>query len=148
MKKIVFTAILVFVCSTFLKVSGQTTQKLVDLCNKVAGEEVTYLKDIYVELDAAGPDGKAPKQQTTLILQKGTEYRFTICDAEGSDGKAMIQLYDMNKLYASTYTAATGQSVNGFNFQCQKTGPYHVFIQSIDGKKITSVAIMSLVRIL
>ncbi len=148
MKKIVFTAILVFVCTSFFETSAQTTQKLVDLCNKVAGEEVTYLKDFYVELDAAGPDGKAPQQKNTIILQKGTEYRFTICDAEGVDGKAMVQLYDMSKLYASTYIPATGQSVQYFNFQCQKTGPYHVFIQAIDGKKITSVAIMSLVRIL
>ncbi len=130
------------------QVFGQSSSKLVELCNSVAGDEVTYLKDFYVELDAAGPDGKAPEQRFTIVLSKNNEYRFTVCNAEGSQGKAILQLYDVSKLYASTYNAQTGQTFQSFNFQCQKTGAYHLIVSFLDGKKGSAVVIASFVRTL
>jgi hypothetical protein len=130
------------------KAFSQSSSKLVEFCAASAGDDATYLKDFVVELAAAGPDGKAPEQRYTMVLSKNTEYRFTVCTAEGSEGKAMLQLYDMNKLYGSTYNPATGQSFQSFNFQCQKTGAYHLIISFIDGKKGSGVAIVSFIRTL
>ncbi len=127
---------------------GQSGSKLVELCNSVAGDDATYLKDFYVELDAAGPEGKAPEQRFTIVLSKNTEYRFTVCNAEGSQGKAILQLYDVSKLYASTYNSQTGQIFQSFNFQCQKTGAYHLIVSFLDGKKGSAVVIASFVRTL
>jgi hypothetical protein len=130
------------------KIQAQSGSKLVELCNSVAGQDATYLKDFYVELDAAGPDGKAPEQRFTIVLSKNTEYRFTVCNAEGSAGKAILQLYDVTKLYASTYNPQTGQTFQSFNFQCQKTGAYHLIISFLDGKKGSAVVIASFIRTL
>ncbi len=127
---------------------AQSSSKLVEYCAASAGDDATYLKDFVVELEAAGPDGKAPEQRYTMVLSKNTEYRFTVCNTENSEGKAMVQLYDMNKLYGSTYNPATGQSVKSVNFQCQKTGAYHLIISFIDGKKGSAVAIVSFIRTL
>jgi hypothetical protein len=127
---------------------AQSSSKLVEFCAASAGDDATYLKDFVVELPEAGPDGKAPEQRYTMVLSKNTEYRFTVCNADGSEGKAMVQLYDMNKLYGSTYNPATGQSVKSVNFQCQKTGAYHLIISFIDGKKGSAVAIVSFIRTL
>lgn len=128
--------------------TAQSGSKLVELCNSVAGDDATYLKDFYVELDAAGPEGKAPEQRFTIVLSKNTEYRFTVCNAEGSQGKAILQLYDVSKLYASTYNPQTGQTFQSFNFQCQKTGAYHLIVSFLDGKKGSAVVIASFVRTL
>ncbi len=128
--------------------SAQSSSKLVEFCAASAGDDATYLKDFVVELPEAGADGKAPEQRYTMVLSKNTEYRFTVCNADGSEGKAMVQLYDMNKLYGSTYNPATGQSVKSVNFQCQKTGAYHLIISFIDGKKGSAVAIVSFIRTL
>jgi hypothetical protein len=130
------------------KAVAQSGSKLVELCNSVAGDDATYLKDFYVELDAAGPEGKAPEQRFTIVLSKNTEYRFTVCNAEGSQGKAILQLYDVSKLYASTYNPQTGQTFQSFNFQCQKTGAYHLIVSFLDGKKGSAVVIASFVRTL
>lgn len=145
-----------FIVLFFIIISGigekavysQTSSKLVEYCAASAGDDATYLKDFVVELEAAGPDGKAPEQRYTMVLSKNTEYRFTVCNTEGYEGKAMVQLYDMNKLYGSTYNPATGQSVKSVNFQCQKTGAYHLIISFIDGKKGSAVAIVSFIRTL
>jgi hypothetical protein len=127
---------------------GQSSSKLVEFCTGVAGDDATYLKDFAVELDAAGADGKAPEQRYTMVLSKNNEYRFTVCNAEGSEGKAIIQLYDVSKLYGSNYSQTTGQMLKSFNFQCQKTGAYHLTVSFQDGKKGSAVAIVSFVRTL
>jgi len=127
---------------------AQSSSKLVEFCTGVAGDDATYLKDFAVELDAAGADGKAPEQRYTMVLSKNNEYRFTVCNAEGSEGKAIIQLYDINKLYGSTYSQTTGQTMKSFNIQINKTGAYHLTVSFLDGKKGSAVAIVSFVRTL
>lgn len=150
MKKI-FPILICILCLTLLSEKnslGQSSSKLAEFCAASAGDDATYLKDFTIELDAAGADGKAPEQRYTMVLSKNTEYRFTVCNAEGSAGKAILQLYDMTKLYGSTYNQATGQTFQSFNFQCQKTGAYHLIISFMDGKKGSAVAIVSFIRTL
>lgn len=127
---------------------AQSSSKLAEFCAASAGDDATYLKDFVIELDAAGADGKAPESRFTMVLSKNTEYRFTVCNAEGSSGKAILQLYDMSKLYLSTYNQATGQTLSSINFQCQKTGAYHLIVSFVDGKKGSSVAVVSFIRTL
>jgi hypothetical protein len=146
-----FLFLLIFILIAWLgekSANAQSSSKLVEFCAASAGDDATYLKDFVVELPEAGPDGKAPEQRYTMVLSKNTEYRFTVCNADGSEGKAMVQLFDLNKLYGSTYNPATGQSVKSVNFQCQKTGAYHLIISFIDGKKGSAVAIVSFIRTL
>jgi hypothetical protein len=127
---------------------AQSSSKLAEFCAASAGDDATYLKDFVIELDAAGADGKAPEQRFTMLLSKNTEYRFTICNAEGSSGKAILKLFDVARLYVSSYNEATGQSYPSVNFQCQKTGAYHLIINFMDGKKGSAVAVVSFVRTL
>ena len=136
-----------FIYSGF-EAKAQSSSKLAEFCAASAGEDATYLKDFVIELDAAGADGKAPEQRFTMVLSKNTVYRFTVCNAEGSAGKAILQLYDMTKLYGSTFNQATGQTVPSMEFQCMKTGAYHLIVSFVDGKKGSSVAIVSFIRTL
>jgi hypothetical protein len=149
MKRLALLTILIVAISAHGSlIYGQSSSKLVEFCVTCAGEDATYQKDFPVELEAAGPDGKAPQQKITVVLQKNIQYRFTVCSSENSEGKAYLQLYDMSRLYLSTYNPATGQIYKSFDFQCQKTGPYHIFLQMVDGKKGSAVAILSFVKTL
>ncbi len=131
-----------------VKMEAQTTAKLVEMCTKSAGDDATYLKDFVVELEAAGSNEKPPVAKFSMVLSKNNVYRFTVCNAGDSEGKAVIQLFDMNRLLGSSYNAATGQEYQSFNFQCQKTGVYHVFINFVDGKKGSAVGILSFIKTL
>ncbi len=128
--------------------NAQSGSKLVELCSSSAGDDATYLKDFIVELDAVGADGIAKEQRYTMVLSKNTEYRFTVCNNEGSDGKAILSLFDMNKPYVSTFNSTTGQFYKSVNFDCMKTGAYHLNISFQDGKKGSAVAIVSFVKTL
>lgn len=148
-KYILFVIFIVaFICFPDFVAKAQSSSKLAEFCASSAGDDATYLKDFVIELDATGAEGKTPEQRFTMVLSKNTEYRFTVCNAEGSSGKAILQLYDMTKMYVSTYNQATGQTYPSFNFQCQKTGAYHLIVSFMDGKKGSAVAIVSFIRTL
>lgn len=134
--------------STFLlssEIFAQDNVELVAQCAAAAGN-VTYLKDFVVKLDAGVPGGNPPSAKFSMVLSKNTQYRFSICTDPDSDGEAILQLFDMNVLQGSTYIPSTGQDFPFFDFKCQKTGVYHIFISFKEGKSGESVGILSFVK--
>ncbi|MBN1145319.1 MAG: hypothetical protein JXA72_12890 [Bacteroidales bacterium] len=144
MKKfIIIFAILTFVASVFTQ--AQDVSQLTAQCAANAGD-VMYLKDFVVKLDQGTPGGAPPTARFALLLSKSVVYRFSICSAPNSDGEAVLQLFDMNTLLGSTFISATGKDFPFFDFKCQKTGVYHVFISFKEGKAGEGVGIMSYVK--
>ncbi len=126
-------------------VLSQDVSQLTAQCAANAGD-VMYLKDFVVKLDPGTPGGAPPAARFALLLSKGIVYRFSICSAANSDGEAVLQLFDMNLLLGSTFISATGKDYPFFDFKCQKTGVYHVFISFKEGKAGEGVGIMSYVK--
>ncbi len=124
---------------------SQSIVDLVEQCAKNAGENATYLKDFIVKLRAAEPGSKYPVANYPLVLSKNNVYRFSVCSTEQSEGKAVIKLYDSNRLIFSSYDEETNEEFNPFNFLCQKTGIYYVIISFVDGKSGEAIGILSYV---
>jgi len=139
------TLIFLSILFTNAEVYAQENVELVAQCAASAGD-VTYLKDFIVKLDAGVPGGNPPSAKFSMVLSKNTQYRFSICTAPDSDGEAILQLFDMNVLQGSTYISATGKEFPFFDFKCQKTGVYHVFISFKEGKPGEAVGILSFVK--
>lgn len=137
------------IVSTLFAFSGiiycQDVSELTAQCAASAGD-VTYLKDFPAKLDAGTPGGKPPSAKFSMLLSKNTSYRFTICTAPDSDGEAILDLYDLNILIGSTYNKTTGKDYPYFDFKCQKTGVYHIFVSFKEGKPGNAVGIMSFVE--
>lgn len=144
MKKLVLIVTLVFAAFSYAK--SQSEAQLVEICAAQAGDDATYLKDFIADLPSASPDGRPPEAKFSMVLSSSTIYRFSICNSESKPGKGIIQLYDTNKLLGSSYNAATGKEYDSFNFHCNKTGVYHVFIKFQDGKEGYAVGILSFVK--
>ena len=125
---------------------AQSVADMVDGCASMAGEDATYLKDFQVILWEAQPNQRPPVARFPLVLSKNNIYRFSICNAESSEGKAVIKLYDSNRMIFSSFVEDTNEEFNPFNFMCQKTGIYHVFISFLDGKPGEAVGILSYVN--
>lgn len=144
MKKFLFIITIFFSISHVIL--AQSDQALVDACAAAAGEDAMYLKDFIVNLDAGLPGEKIPTAKYSMVLSKNTEYRFSICTSPDSEGKGIIQLFDSNRLLGSSFNATTGKEYPGFNFKCQKTGVYHVFISFQEGKPGKAVGILSFIQ--
>ncbi len=115
-------------------------------CALSAGNDVTYLKDFIVNLDAAQPGQKPPIFRTTLALRKGIIYRFTICNGDFSEGEAVLRLYDESNLLFSTFYPESGKEYKSVTFSCQKSAAYTVIISFKEGKKGNAIGILSYVN--
>jgi hypothetical protein len=145
MKKISLMFLLAFFAFTYMA-KAQTEAQKVEICSGMAGADATYLKDFQVVLDAAMGNEKPPQAKYSLILQKDTKYRFTICTADDSPGKGYMQLWDGEKIIGTTYDPKTGREFKGFDFDCQKSGVYHIFFMFVDGKAGNAIGILSFVK--
>ena len=121
---------------------AQTEDELLDICGAIAGPEATYLRDFKIRLDAADPP---TVQRYPIILKKGNKYRFTIASSSDYDGVLKLELYDSNRLMATTYNQATGADYESIDWVCSKTGAYHLFYSFKDGKAGMGVGTLSLV---
>lgn len=140
---------LLFILAVFsfsLSLKAQTEAQKVEICSKMAGADATYLKDFPVVLDAAQGNEKPPAAKYSLMLRKDTKYRLTICTADDSPGKGYLQLWDGEKMLGTTYDPKTGREFTGFDFDCQKSGVYHIFFMFVDGKAGNAMGILSFVN--
>ena len=129
-----------------LTVNAQTEAKKVELCSKSAGPDATYLRDLPADLPAVQGNEKIPMTKYSLILQKDTKYKITICTDDDSPGKGYVQLFDNQMMLGSSYNAATGKEFRGFDFDCQKTSVYHFFIQFQEGKAGKAIVVLSFLK--
>ena len=146
-RKSIISLVLSFLTAVFTTVLCQDISQLTAQCAANAGD-VMYLEDFVVKLDQGMPGGAAPTQRFAMLLSKNVVYRFSICTAPNSEGEAVLQLYDMNTMIGSTFNPAAGKDFPFFDFKCQKTGVYHIFISFKDGKagEGVGVGIMSYVK--
>jgi hypothetical protein len=143
MKKITVTLItLLFIALSYI--NAQDISQVVAQC--AAAADAVYLKDYVVNLDASTPGGAPNQARFALMLSKNTKYRFSVCPAPNSDGEPVLQLYDMNIMVGSTFIEATGKDFHMFDFNCQKSAIYHIFISFKEGKAGEAVGVLSFVK--
>lgn len=131
-------AIMFLYCS---KANAQSETELVEICTMIS-DGATYLKDFKAKLEANPP---APAR-FSIVLSKDTKYRLSICSSKDYPGEAILELYDNNRILATTHMVATGKDYPYVNFSCQKTGVYHIFIRFKDGKPGLAVGLLSFVE--
>jgi hypothetical protein len=124
---------------------AQTGEELVNMCTKLS-EDATYLKDFTVKLSGAAPGEDPPSQKKSLMLRKNTHYRFTICSSRDYPGRGVLKIYSSSKLLASNYVETTGKVFPSVDLKCQKTGPYHIWVEFEDGKEGLAVVVLSFVK--
>jgi len=141
MKKIVIIllSLIVFV----FVVKSQCNSSLVTICSSGLAENAMYLKELKVKLKAKEAGKKAPVARYSLMLNKGNHYRFSVCNAKEFSGKAIVQLYDKDRLLGSSYMGK--KHYPAFDFVCKKTAVYKVLISFEDGKAGCAVGILSMI---
>jgi len=142
--KFLIFAVLIFLLGSSGTAYAQTEDELVEICGMIA-KEATYLKDFKIRLDAGDPP---PLQRFSVILKKDIKYRFSVCNSKDQEGKVILELFDNNRLIATTYVIATGKDFPYIDFTCSKTGAYHLSFKFKDGKPGLAVGLLSLVETL
>jgi len=121
---------------------AQSEDDLIEICGMIA-QDATFLKDFTIRLDAGDPP---PIQRFSVILKKGIKYRFSVCNSNDYEGRVILQLFDNNRLLATTYVVASGKDYPSIDYDCSKTGAYHLFFNFKEGKPGLAVGLLSLVE--
>jgi len=152
MKKIIITLIfaLLFVGVINTTTIAQCKQQVVYNC-ATDNDRAIYLRDFNTKLKKE-KKGQESGTKWTVVLNKGTRYRFNLCTPDGIEDKIIMVLYDNshpeNNPYGSTIDPTTGKDRKNFDFICQKSGMYYISINYKDGlgdRKACAVGIMSFV---
>ena len=90
---------------------------MVNVCALGIGN-ATYLKDFKVKLGASSVS--PPSLKFNVIMNKGTMYKVTVCNADGYAGEAVVKLME-NAKTLGTNLRSDGTFVNAVGFPCAKT---------------------------
>lgn len=137
--------LILFIVGGITPIYSQTVEQLVDIC-LARLDEVTYLRDFQVELDAAQSGQPAPVARYSMVLNSNTQYRLSVCNSDASQGRAIIQLFDSQGRIGSNYVESSGTEYPHFDIQIQSTGVYHIFISFREGLPGQAVGLLSFVR--
>jgi len=141
MKRILYIVTVLFLLIG-VKATYAQSDELVNVCALGIGN-ATYLKDYKVQLSASSVS--PPSAKFNVIMNKGTLYKLTVCNAEGYAGEAVVQLVE-NTAVLGTNLKSDGSFLNAVGFQCEKTGMYSINVSFKDGKEGAAVVILSYIN--
>ncbi len=133
-----------FIFAHKTETKAQCKQQMVYRC-ATQGKNAIYLRDFNTKLKKE-KSGREPGTKWTVVLNKGTKYRFILCTPDGFEDKVVLTLYDSQhpetKPWANT---KVGRPI--FDYMCRRSGMYYVSIRyrDSDQKKTCAVGILSYV---
>jgi len=141
-KKILIFIVLISLAKSFA--FSQCNQKLVTYCTSKISDDATFIREYRARL-AEKATAEIPVARYSVLLTKGNTYRFNICSAMEYEGEGVIQLFDEEQLVASTFHAKSKTNFQAFEFSCNKTAIYKMYISFLEGKEGCAVTVLSLV---
>ena len=124
--------------------SAQCGLALKDEIMKEVVGKATYLKDFRVRLEPVATS-KKKKEEFSILLNKGTHYRFNVKADSSCTDQIVLKLYDFTKSYGSNYDESDGMSYDFFDFFCGKTQVYYISLSFAGGKEGCAAAVVSYV---
>jgi hypothetical protein len=141
--RIYFTLLIMLV--PFL-LMGQTETDVTSKCVLSAGPNTTYLKDHVIKLTKATSKTDIPVVKENLYLMKNFKYRFTLCNAEGSQGELTISIYDKDRKIIGSFDEKSGKVFPSIDFICNKTGMYTLWYSFRNGEQGMGVGVVSMIK--
>ena len=130
---------------------AQCKQQLVYQC-ATQTEKAIFLRDFNTKLKRESATDETG-MKFTVVLNKGTRYRFSLCAPDGYQDQVVLTLYDSghpenSNPLGTTFDKAAKTDAKSFDFLCNKTAMYYVSVRFKPGmgdKKGCAVGILSFV---
>jgi len=110
------------------------------------GAGAKYLKDFRIQL-GMGTSQNLFRYKATMSLWKNTRYRFTLCTAENSKGRLILNIQDdANNVVLSSVDGKTGTVYSYVDLICNRSGTYQIYFDFTEGQSGSGVSIVSMVQ--
>jgi len=103
-------------------------------------QNVTYLKEFIIRLPKARKKKQDPRALFSVMLNKGTNYHFNICNDTLNTQNIILKLYDDFKSYGGNIRDE--KEYFSFDFKCRKTQVYYLVV-TYNGNEGCGVVILS-----
>jgi len=129
--------------------NAQCDDKLVDKAIEKSGNDALFIREFKIK-QTENDKKKRQKRAASIAkydvrLNQGFVYRFNVENDQNSDSKALLQLRKNNLVLASTYNSESNTDEQNFDYLCDESGPYQVYISFIEGNSGCAVGILSAV---
>jgi hypothetical protein len=115
-------------------------------CLTSTGPTAKYLKDFRIQLGQAGSLNEF-RYKTKMSLWKNNTYRFTLCTADNSRGKLILNIWDeSNNPILSSVEQQSGTVYPYVDFICSKSGVYQFGFDFTGGQSGSGVSIVSMIE--
>lgn len=136
---------LIFILFTGIEVSfAQCDQAFIDQCS-TSGGTVKYIKHFRIRFTEATKDKSQSEGKFSIMLNKGSHYRFFTCNDASKPGHTVVELSSDFGNFGGNINNETGAEYTAFDFVCTKTGPYYLKMNFKDGKEGCGVCVLTLV---
>ena len=139
------TAAILTIFLSLVLASGVRAQCDDNLISEVAQnlEGYNFLKDYKVMMKKGKKNQLPPKASYTVILNKGTKYRFLINDAEELPGQLKFELlHPREGMMLTNFDGINNKYYGGVEFVCSATGMYTVAVSFSEGMEGCGVVIV------
>ena len=143
MKRLVFAS-LFGVCALALfpvTASAQCSDQLLEQAAETLGEFV-YVQDYRAKLKKGKKGKPNPIMKYSIILTKGTRYRFVGASAQDFDGRLVMDLYAGAGKMGSNYDKNRAKFYDAIEFTCKRSGLYYLVLSFDEGKEGCGTAVM------
>jgi len=144
MHRVIFSILLLFSMQFAMHANAQCDQAFIDKCAN-NGENVKYIKHFRIRFEESKSEKKRSEGSFSVMLNKGSHYRFLTCNDVTKPGVTIIELSDDFGNFGGNYNTQTDKEYSAFDFICNKTGPYYLKMFFKDGKAGCGVCVLALV---
>ena len=115
-------------------------------CRDNVGANTVFLKDYFIQLPKVA-DAPELRYKEVLPLSKNMKYRFTLCNADNSQGQLIMKILDSDgRVQVISYDQKSGKSYPEVNFTCNRTGTYKIYFDFLGFQPGSGVGIVSLIK--
>ena len=139
--KHVLTILLTVVALSFAgNASAQCNEELIDRGMETLGD-FTYLKDFKVRLKRSTKRNPQVAKYS-VMMTKGTKYRFTTENDETAECAVVFTLYDENGVVITNQPQGMEKVFKTVDLTCKKSGRYYVTLHFKDGTEGCAVCLL------
>ncbi len=143
MKKLYLICLAMLLCS--ICSYAQCDQTFIDKCSSTGSASIKYVKHFRIRFTEAMKGKNVSEGKFAIMLNKGSHYRFFVCNDETKPGHTIVELSSDAKTEGGNVNPSTNAEFKAFDFMCSKTGPYYLKMFFKDGKEGCGVCVMTLV---
>ncbi len=118
----------------YLDVNAQDTKDFAEQCHQKHDNGGRFIREFPVQHRAV-ESGSPRVARFNVVLNRGTKYRFYICNDESKPGELILSLYRGSQFLATSYMIDNDRHFPYIEYEVSASGQYSIELMFKDGEE-------------